>query len=128
MRKFAIALLADAGALFTGSANAADVYTSNEYANAEPVQQVRLVCDEGGRCYRIPPRAAAASLSKIRTIMRRVNGISSAVATATGMMGRGRDGFRAPGVSLGVRRGSWNGACGERARFSHEQAGTLPSV
>jgi hypothetical protein len=52
MRKLAIALLAGAGALFTGSANAADVYTSNEYANAELVQQVRLICDESGRCYR----------------------------------------------------------------------------
>jgi hypothetical protein len=52
MRRLAIALLAGAGALFTGSANAADVYTSNEYANAELVQQVRLICDESGRCYR----------------------------------------------------------------------------
>jgi hypothetical protein len=52
MRKLAIALLAGAGALCTGSANAADVYTSNEYANADLFQQVRLICDESGRCYR----------------------------------------------------------------------------
>jgi len=56
MRKFTIALLAGAGALFTGSANAADIYTytTSEYSNPDLplVQPVRMVCDEDGRCYR----------------------------------------------------------------------------
>jgi hypothetical protein len=52
MRKIAIGLLAGAGALLTGSANASDVYTSSEYTNSDLIQQVRMVCDEDGRCYR----------------------------------------------------------------------------
>jgi hypothetical protein len=52
--KIAIALLAGAGALFTGSANAADFYTTSEYldSNVPVVQPIRTVCDEDGRCYR----------------------------------------------------------------------------
>ena len=52
MRKIAIGLLASAGALLTGSANASDIYTSSEYTNSDLVQQVRMVCDDSGRCYR----------------------------------------------------------------------------
>ena len=52
MRKIAIGLLAGAGALLTGSANASDVYTSSEYTNSDLIQQVRMVCDDNGRCYR----------------------------------------------------------------------------
>lgn len=52
MRKLAIALLAGTGALFVGSANASDIYSTGEYANSDLLQQVRMVCDEDGRCYR----------------------------------------------------------------------------
>ena len=52
MRKIAIGLLAGAGALLTGSANASDIYTTSEYTNSDLVQQVRMVCDDSGRCYR----------------------------------------------------------------------------
>ena len=52
MRKLVTALLAGTGALFVGSANAADIYTSGEYATPDLLQQVRVVCDEDGRCYR----------------------------------------------------------------------------
>ena len=52
MRKIAIGLLAGAGALLTGSANASDIYTSSEYRNSDLIQQVRMVCDDDGRCYR----------------------------------------------------------------------------
>ena len=52
MKMIAIGLLAGAGALLTGSANASDVYTSSEYTNPDLVQQVRMVCDDSGRCYR----------------------------------------------------------------------------
>src|ERR1044071_4897156 len=52
MRKIAIGLLAGAGALQTGSANASDIYTTSEYTNSDLIQQVRMVCDDNGRCYR----------------------------------------------------------------------------
>src|SRR6185369_14842280 len=52
MRKIAIGLLAGAGALLTGSANASDIYTTSEYTNPDLIQQVRMVCDDNGRCYR----------------------------------------------------------------------------
>jgi hypothetical protein len=51
MKYFAIAVLAGAGGLFAQSANAADFYTTSEYTSPEQVQQVRLVCNESGRCY-----------------------------------------------------------------------------
>ena len=52
MRKIAIGLLAGASALMAGSANASDIYTSSEYTNSDLIQQVRMVCDDSGRCYR----------------------------------------------------------------------------
>jgi hypothetical protein len=52
MRKIAIGLLAGAGALLAGSANASDIYTNSEYTNSDLIQQVRMVCDDSGRCYR----------------------------------------------------------------------------
>ena len=52
MRKIAIGLLAGASALMAGSANASDIYTSTEYTNSDLIQQVRMVCDDSGRCYR----------------------------------------------------------------------------
>jgi len=53
MKKFAIALLAGAGAILaSGGANAADFYTTSEYANPDDVQQVRMICNEDGQCYR----------------------------------------------------------------------------
>jgi hypothetical protein len=52
MRKIAIGLLAGTGALLAGSANASDIYTSSEYTNSDLIQQVRMICDDNGRCYR----------------------------------------------------------------------------
>lgn len=53
MRTFTIALLAGVGALAAASsAKASDIYTTSEYTNPDLVQQVRLVCDDAGRCYR----------------------------------------------------------------------------
>jgi hypothetical protein len=53
MRTMTIALLAGIGALAAaGSARASDLYATSEYANPDLVQQVRLVCDDAGRCYR----------------------------------------------------------------------------
>jgi hypothetical protein len=52
MKTLAIALLAGVAALSAGSARASDIYVSDGYANPDLVQQVRLVCDDAGRCYR----------------------------------------------------------------------------
>lgn len=53
MRTFTISLLAGVGALAAASgAKASDIYTTSEYTNPDLVQQVRLVCDDAGRCYR----------------------------------------------------------------------------
>src|SRR4029453_2607777 len=55
MRKISIALVTGAGILFANSAMAADVFTNDATylgMNQPNVEQVRLVCDDSGRCYR----------------------------------------------------------------------------
>lgn len=53
MRTFTIALLAGVGALAAASgAKAADLYTTSEYTSPDLIQEVRLVCDDAGNCYR----------------------------------------------------------------------------
>ena len=55
MRKISIALLAGAGVLLANSAMAADMFTDDAThlgMNQPNVEQVRMVCDESGRCYR----------------------------------------------------------------------------
>jgi len=101
MRKIAIGLMAGAGALMAGSANASDIYTTDEYSNADLVQQVRMVCDEDGRCYRtrgesrVIVRDSYAYAPRGRYIERRHYHDDGP-----------RVGIRAPGVSVGVGVGS----------------------
>jgi hypothetical protein len=55
MRKICIALLAGTGVLFANSAMAAGVFSNDAMyfgMNQPSVEQVRLVCDDSGRCYR----------------------------------------------------------------------------
>jgi hypothetical protein len=53
MKTFTIALLAGVGALAAASgAKAADLYTTSEYTSPDLIQEVRLVCDDAGNCYR----------------------------------------------------------------------------
>jgi hypothetical protein len=54
MRKTSIALLAGAGVLFANSVSAADRFINDDatYLGMPNVAQVRLVCDEYGRCVR----------------------------------------------------------------------------
>jgi hypothetical protein len=95
MRKIAIMVMAGAGALFVGTANAADIYTSSEYASSF-VQPVRMVCNEDGRCYRTSrfgdaynygPRERYVERRRYRDWDDRP---------------RGGIGFSAPGVSVGI--------------------------
>ena len=105
MRKIAIGLLAGAGALLTGSANASDVYTSSEYTNSDLLQQVRMVCDEDGRCYR--------TRGSSRVVVR--DSYNYAPRERYIEQRRYRDwdepragvGIRAPGVGVGVDSDRW---------------------
>jgi hypothetical protein len=108
MRNVAIMLLAGAGALFAGSANAADIYTSSGYTNADLTQQVRLVCDDSGRCYR--------TRGGSRVIIRDSYDYAPRERYIERRDYRDRDwddgphagvGFRAPGVSVGVGGDRW---------------------
>jgi hypothetical protein len=103
MKTFAIALLAGTAALFTGNAKASDIFVSGEYAGPAAVQQVRLVCDEDGRCYRT--RGGA------RVIVRESYNYYPRERYHEHRFYRDRDwddgpragvGIRAPGVSVGV--------------------------
>jgi hypothetical protein len=104
MRTVAIALLAGVGALAAaGAAKASDIYTSSEYTNPDLVQQVRLVCDDAGNCYRtrggarVIVRDSYAYAPRDRYYERRV------YRDRTWDDGpRAGVGIRAPGVSVGV--------------------------
>jgi hypothetical protein len=101
MGKFAMILLAGAGTLLAGGAKATDITTTSEYASPELVQQVRLVCDEAGRCYRTgggrviirDSRDSYGYAPRERYIERR---------TYRDWDDGPRVGIRAPGVSVGV--------------------------
>ena len=105
MKTLAIALLAGAAALSAGSARASDVYVSDGYANPDLVQQVRLVCDEYGNCYRT--RGGA------RVVVRDSYNYAPRERYYERRTYRDYDdgpragvGIRAPGVSVGVGVGS----------------------
>jgi len=100
MKKIAIGLLAGAGALLAGSAYASDVTTSSEFTNSDLIQQVRMVCDEDGRCYRtrggsrVIVRDSYAYAPRDRYIEHRRYRDWDAPRAGVGI--------RAPGVSVGV--------------------------
>jgi hypothetical protein len=101
MRKIAMTLLAGAGALFVGGANASDIYTSSEYTNTDLVQPVRMICNDDGRCYRtrggsrVIVEDSYNYAPRERYIERR------------GYEDRGGIGFSAPGVSVGIGTGRY---------------------
>jgi hypothetical protein len=104
MKTFAIALLAGAAALSAGSAKASDIFVSEGYANPDLVQQVRMVCDEYGNCYR--------SRGGARVVVRDSYNYAPRERYYERRSYRGYDepragvGIRAPGVSVGVGVGS----------------------
>lgn len=107
MKTFTIALLAGVGALAAASsAKASDIYTSSEYTNSDLVQQVRLVCDDAGRCYRtrggsrVIVRDSYNSMPRDRYYERRTYRDWDDGP-------RGGVGIRAPGVSVGVGVDRW---------------------
>ena len=103
MKTITVALLAGVGALAAvSSAKASDIYTSSEYTNPDLVQQVRLVCDEDGRCYRtrngsrVIVRDSYNYMPRERYYERRTYHRDWDDGPRAGV------GIRAPGVSVGV--------------------------
>jgi hypothetical protein len=103
MKTFAIALLVGVGALAAVSgAKASDIYATSEYTNPDLVQQVRLVCDEDGRCYRtrngsrVIVRDSYNYMPRERYYERRTYHRDWDDGPRAGV------GIRAPGVSVGV--------------------------
>ncbi|RXH15472.1 hypothetical protein [Bradyrhizobium guangzhouense] len=102
MRTLTIALLAGVGALTAGSgAKAAEFYTTSDYTSPDLIQEVRLVCDDAGNCYRthggarVIVRDSYARMPRERYYERHTyrdwdDGPHAGV------------GIRAPGVSVGV--------------------------
>jgi hypothetical protein len=105
MKTLAIALLAGAAALSAGGAKASDIFTSGEYANSDLVQQVRLICDEDGNCYRsrrgarVVVRDSYAYAPRERYYERRTYRDYDSPRAGVGI--------RAPGVSVGVGVDRW---------------------
>lgn len=103
MRIFTIALLTGVGALAAATgAKAADIYSTSEYTNPELIQQVRLVCDDAGNCYRtrggsrVIVRDSYATMPRDRYYERRTYRRDWDDGPRAGV------GIRAPGVSVGV--------------------------
>ena len=105
MKTLAIALLAGVAALSVGSARASDIYVSEGYANPDLVQQVRLICDQDGNCYR--------SRGGARVVVRDSYNYYPRDRYERRSYYRGYDdgpragvGIRTPGVSVGIGVGS----------------------
>lgn len=97
MNKFAIALMAGAGALLATAASAAPLSNGMTALPEGNIEQVRMVCNENGRCWR--------ERSEPRVIIRD----SYAYAPRERYYGRrsyeersGGIGIRVPGVSVGI--------------------------
>ncbi|KYK43741.1 MULTISPECIES: hypothetical protein [Bradyrhizobium] len=108
MRTFTMALVAGVGALAAASgAKASDIYTTSEYTNPDLVQQVRLVCDDDGRCYRtrggsrVIVRDSYNYMPRDRYYERRTYHRHWDDSPRAGV------GIRAPGVSVGVGVDRW---------------------
>jgi hypothetical protein len=103
MRTLTIALLAGAGALAAATgAKASDIYTTSEYTNPDLVQQVRLVCDDAGNCYRTR-RGARVIVRDSYNYMPRDRYYERRSYYRDWDYGpRAGVGIRAPGVSVGV--------------------------
>jgi hypothetical protein len=99
MKYLAISLAAGASALFMTAASAAPLSADVSVAPESNIQNVRMVCNENGRCWRErderrviirEPADSYAYAPRERYIERR------------GYEERGGIGFRAPGVSVGI--------------------------
>ncbi len=97
MNKMALSFAVGASALFMTGATAAPL-AINQLAPEGNVQNVRMVCDESGRCWR--------QRSERRVIVRESYG-SDVPRERRGYEERGGIGFNAPGVSVGIGTGRY---------------------
>ena len=104
MNKLAISLAVGASALFVTAASAAPLSAGISVAPESNLQNVRMVCNENGRCWRErgerrvivrEPGDAYGYAPRERYIERRGY-------EGRGYEERGGIGFRAPGVSVGI--------------------------
>ena len=100
MKKLAISLMAGAGALLATSAFAAPLSNGITVLPDSNIEQVRMVCNENGRCWR--------ERSERRVIIRESHGSDRRYGRRGYDDGR-RDGvaIRAPGVSVGIGSGRY---------------------
>src|SRR3990170_1099275 len=105
MKKLAISLMAGAGALLATSAFAGPLSNGITVLPDSNIEQVRMVCNENGRCWR--------ERSQRRVIIRESYG-SAHRGHHYGRRGHGyrhghRDGvaIRAPGISVGIGSGRY---------------------
>jgi hypothetical protein len=98
MNKIAISLAVGASALFVTAATAAPLTVNRPVAADGDIQNVRMVCDEHGRCWR--------QRGERRVILRESYGYDAPRGRYVQRRGYeergGGIGFRAPGVSVGI--------------------------
>ena len=98
MNKIAISFVVGASALFATAATAAPLVANQSVSPDSNIQNVRMVCNEDGRCWRegrdrrVIIRDSYGYAPRERYIERR------------GYEDRGGIGFSAPGVSVGIGR------------------------
>ena len=96
MKVFAITLAAAASTILVTAASAAPLSAGVAVAPANDIQNVRMVCNENGRCWR--------ERGERRVIIRDSYGYAprERYIERRGYEDRGGIGFRAPGVSVGI--------------------------
>ena len=97
MNKITICFALGAGALFATAAAAAPLTVNRSIVPDSDVQNVRMVCDEYGRCWR--------QRGERRVILNESYGYAAPrerYIERRGYEDRGGIGFRAPGVSVGI--------------------------
>jgi hypothetical protein len=102
MNKIAISFAVGVTALFATSATAAPLTVNRPAAGDSDIQNVRMVCDEHGRCWRVG--------GERRVILRESYGYSAPRERyqRRGYEERGGGiGIRAPGVSVGIGTGRY---------------------
>jgi hypothetical protein len=101
MKKFAISLAAGASALFATAAFGAPLSNGMTTLPESNVEQVRMVCNENGRCWR--------ERGQRRVIIRDSYGYAprERYIERRGYDDRGGIGIRAPGVSVGIGTNRW---------------------
>jgi hypothetical protein len=101
MKKLTIALMAGAGALFATAASAGPLSNGMTALPDSNIEQVRMVCNENGRCWR--------ERGERRVIVRESYGYAprERYYERRGYEDRGGIGIRAPGVSVGIGTGRY---------------------